>query len=290
MDILSEEPRFTTARGTVERWRDQRLFRDAMIRLDGIRDMHGKAYRAEHPLTPEDEIQQRRLMEEGLRKQAEWFHQEYPGVPFVVEPPPRPWYLDIPDHAGPVLLPEIRHVTVAAPDRSRIMETYRHQSPAGRHVIRIVNGYTEYQRSIVDGQVGDELTQEHDAQPVGVEGQYWSQPHGVEAVALLAPRYLVYGWKERPGSRDVTEALGRTAYRIALAPVIPFQDPRMMGDELCPNYFNDTDELELVVDGERGVVLEWRYLLDGNMYERHFFSEIAFDVPLDRSDFDVEMS
>lgn len=52
-----------------------------------------------------------------------------------------------------------------------------------------------------------------------------------------------------------------------------------MGDEMNPTVFAETEDAEIVVDREHGVVLEWRGLFEGNVYERHFFSEIAFDVP-----------
>jgi len=35
------------------------------------------------------------------------------------------------------------------------------------------------------------------------------------------------------------------------------------------------------------VILEWRELFEGNVYERHFFSEIDFDVPVDPALFTI---
>ena len=131
-------------------------------------------------------------------------------------------------------------------------------------------------------------SREYTPQPPGSEHLYWSQPHDIEAVALLAPKRLLYGWRERAGLRKATEVLGRAGYRVAFERWILFDDPRMMGHELCPNFFDNSDELELIVDAERGVIVEWRFLLHGEVYERFFFSEIAFDVPVERSEFEIK--
>jgi len=73
--------------------------------------------------------------------------------------------------------------------------------------------------------------------------------------------------------------LGRPAELVPLRRIIPLSDSRIMGDEMNPTVFSETEDTEIVIDGEHGVILEWRALFDGEVYERHYFSEIAFDVP-----------
>jgi len=45
------------------------------------------------------------------------------------------------------------------------------------------------------------------------------------------------------------------------------------------------EDTELIVDRERKVILEWRALFDGRVFERHYFTEIAFDEPMDEAEF-----
>jgi hypothetical protein len=84
--------------------------------------------------------------------------------------------------------------------------------------------------------------------------------------------------------------VGRAADIIPLRRIIPLSAPRILGDAMNPTVFDETENAEILVDREHGVVLEWRALSEGNVYERHVFSEIAFDVPLERLDFDIQVS
>ena len=64
---------------------------------------------------------------------------------------------------------------------------------------------------------------------------------------------------------------------------VPFNDPRMCGDHFNSNIFMEAEVVDFVIDWEQGVILEWRALLDGEVYERHWFNSVTFDPPLDDS-------
>lgn len=112
-------------------------------------------------------------------------------------------------------------------------------------------------------------------------------PHPREALALLNPRCFFHGWDVLEERRTEISMLGRPAELVPLRQVIPLSDPRIMGDEMNPTVFDETENAEILVDREHGVVLEWRTLFEGNVYERHFFSEIAYDVPVEPSAFEI---
>ena len=112
--------------------------------------------------------------------------------------------------------------------------------------------------------------------------------HRKEALALLSPRCFFHGWDVLEERRTEISTLGRPAEIVPMRRIIPLSDPRIMGDEMNPTVFGETEDAEIVVDREHGVILEWRALFEGNVYERHFFSEIAFDVPVERSEFEIK--
>ncbi len=68
--------------------------------------------------------------------------------------------------------------------------------------------------------------------------------------------------------------------------VAPFSDPRMCGDHDNPNIFENAEAAEFVIGREQGIILEWRALLDGEVYARHWFTCVTFDMPLEASLFD----
>ena len=103
-----------------------------------------------------------------------------------------------------------------------------------------------------------------------------------EALALLQPKCFVHGWKPTAEARTI-DHFGMPAYEIRMEPVVPFSDPRMCGDHFNPNIFMEIEDVEFVIHREQGVILEWRALLDGEVYERHWFNSVTFDPPLDDS-------
>jgi len=107
------------------------------------------------------------------------------------------------------------------------------------------------------------------------------EPHPRDALALLTSRSVFHG-------RDVLKE--RRTEITPLRRIIPLSDPRILGDAMNPTVFDETENADILFDREHGVVLEWRALFEGNVYERHLFTEIAFDVPLERSDFDIQVS
>lgn len=90
----------------------------------------------------------------------------------------------------------------------------------------------------------------------------------------------------RAGSSPTT-TLGRPGTRVPLLLTIPWSDPRSYGDSDLPYWFDvSAEHAEVVIDHERGVIVEWNGLVDGQVFERNAFTAIDFDIPLTEDDFD----
>lgn len=116
-----------------------------------------------------------------------------------------------------------------------------------------------------------------------VETMSWPQA----ATALLAPARLLHGWVPRWDDASPATVAGRPGTRVPLTLQIPWSDPRSYGDSLQPHWMDLYTEIaEVVIDDDRGVILEWSGLIDGQVFERNAFSVIDFDVQLSDRDFD----
>lgn len=251
---------FATARGTVQEWMDWPRAREANFRFKTRYQEHSLRHEAEmRALDPDyDARQARTLRAMGLE------HVD------VIRPTDPPQLMSIPTEREWSLMRQVNVVEVLVPDCSR-------------------SANVSYSRYVARGKALHEFSRVIRQRPDDL-GKDCYGPHSREALALLYPRCFFHGWNVIEERRTPTTMLGRPADVLPLRRTIPLSDPRIGGDEMNPTVFGETDDAEIVVDREHGVVLEWRALFEGNVYERHFFSEIAFDVPLDRSVFRIPVS
>jgi hypothetical protein len=102
------------------------------------------------------------------------------------------------------------------------------------------------------------------------EGEEWGSATTASEEPLLDPASLLGAFRFELG--EETEGVGRPAVRVRAR--------RRAGDHThALGHF--ADELELVVDRERGLLLRVSARLDGVEIERHEVVELALDEPLD---------
>lgn len=308
------EPTFSTAYGIYERWQHPVRMRDAMIRVERFREVHDRRHLAEHGQGPTIDIaRERRTFIEGMEEQLDRQREEsertgyvapsfvyvpvdligdelmpdlkrlrhrFPNVTFV-QGQPSPWHLDIPDNAEPELADEIEEITVLVPDKSRGLHRPCGASPDDWIGISVTNGYVGYIRGRHEGKIVTDTVFTNTRHDPLTDELFWSAPHGANVVGLLRPWLLAHGWVEQSEPRRLIEAANREAEIVSLDRLIPFSDTRMMGDDDNPIQSSEVEHLELVIDREHGVVLEVREMFEGEIATRDFFSDIAFDVPVD---------
>lgn len=261
--IMRDPPRFTSARGTVEEWIDRE-----------------QSYRAfAHFTKARYEVQ---LVDIAERRAAhpDWREQELQGHPPPSPEMPGVWEPESGSH----------RVRVLPPERSLTFSFRPHDGsmvPSG--VTDVTPERTTMHFAV---RVGESLTQVV-SRPTTLWRRddldaYCYGPHTREALALLQPRCFFYGREPIWAEPAAMTFLGRPAKLMRLRRMIPLDDPRILGDQFNPIVFEETMETEVIVDLERGVVLEWRGLFNGAPYERHVFTEIAFDESMDSDDFDRE--
>ena len=107
------------------------------------------------------------------------------------------------------------------------------------------------------------------------------------ATALLGPARLIHGWEPQWNRTAPATVAGRPGTRVPLVLALPWSAPRSYGDSLQPHWMHiDAEEAEVVIDDERGVILEWNGLVDGQVFERNVFTAIDFEIPHADHDFD----
>jgi hypothetical protein len=249
MDLLHDEQTFVSARGVVQQWMDWERARDANYRFRIRRHEHAiRAEAVERVRDPEYDAKRARV-----RRAAGVGHAT--SIESLAWPEP----MTIPTEEEWSLMREVASVEVRVPDRSRTITANPRQTRNGPIVVNT---------------------------PADLDKDCYG-PHSRAALALLNPRCFFHGRDALEDRRTETMVLGRVADVVPLRRSIPLSDSRPMGDEMNPTVFQETEEIEIVVDRKHGVILEWRALFEGDVYERHFLTEIAFDVPVDRSAFET---
>jgi len=270
------EPRFTTARGTVHDWNDPEGHWKAVTREEQWRYQHDLTHddlmRAEHP--DWDEVK-RRFEERGRELNPDF-------VAFTPQPPrsgpmPKEWEF----------VPSVVEVKVIAPEHSMCHHTYWTGSDVAERNRSDTNSEYKWWEWI-DNQYDSGLhIHERDRRPRDDLDAYCGSTHEYEALALLHPRCFFHGYIPQWDQRSDVTVLDRHAFHVPMVREIPLSDPRMGGDTYLPCIVthHEAEQLELIVDIERHVVLEWRALIDGVLYARHYFTEIAIDEPMDEAEF-----
>lgn len=171
-------------------------------------------------------------------------------------------------------------VAVAMPNLARLTSRGNGIGQNRQDLLQIVNG-TEHLQCLLEGdQILTAHTQPNSYPDRNDLGGFCDGNYPAEALALLQPACFLHGWTAVREPQPIDHA-GRQADEVRMERVVPFSDPRMCGDHFNPNIFEYVETAEFVIDREQGIVLEWRAMLDGAVYERHWFSSVAFDVPLD---------
>lgn len=262
-------PKLTTARGTVEEWRDLERSYAAAARFKRVyyeqRVASEARFAAEHP----EQAENVRRMKERIRAQHP------PGTLLAPSPEMPPvWEFD----------PLIQRVQVLAPEAS-VTETFRSEGAGLRKLAtKTVNpAYWAFEANDPAASFkAVHPSQRHSHDDLDA---YCYGPHTREALALLQPNCFLHGWHADWEGHTETSVLGRAADFVALRRIIPLTDPRILGDALNPTVFDESEHAEVVIDRERQVILEWRGLWEGQPYERHVFTDLAFDVPIDETVF-----
>ncbi len=208
----------------------------------------------------------------------------------VIRPTDPPQLMSIPTEREWSLMRVVTSVEVLVPDCSRTITRSAGDPDPSSYGLTVVNAHASCSRSVEHGAVRHDIFESDITQNPRDIVLYCYGPHPREALALLYPRCFFHGWQVVEERWTEVTMLGRPAHILPLRRIIPLSDSRIGGDEMNPTVFDETEDAEIVVDREHGVVLEWRAFLDGQVYERHSFTEIAFDVPLDRSVFKIPVS
>ena len=108
------------------------------------------------------------------------------------------------------------------------------------------------------------------------------------ANGLLYPGWRYVGLTEMSRRPSVSE-LGRSSTEVELIPALPWSDPRTLGADDLPRDVEDVAPLIVIEDDETGAVVEWRALFQGEVYERHWWTELELGVDLDPALFDVSI-
>lgn len=237
------EPTFTTARGHVREWFDHARQLDAWWRYSDAFASHGGIGGSDL---------RRQLSDDDLRQMA--------AQQRTVD------------------------VVVAMPNLVREVESWNGTHPGipDDH-LRIFNPH-EHLNCVLDG---DRVTAAS-AQPtffslcddLGTIDFVNDSIDSYEALALLQPRFFLHGWKPTADPRTI-DHFGMPTREVRMQRVIPFSNWRMLGHHFNPNIFDMAEAAEFVIHREQGVILEWRALVDGEPYERYWFTSVAFDVPVD---------
>ncbi len=263
-------PQFTTARGTVAEWRDLERSYAAFAHFKWMDYEQHVAYEARLEAGHPEMAARAREMKERIRAR------HLPGT--LIEPSPEMpsvWEFD----------PWVHEVQVRFPDSSVTLATRLRGPYAGQQHRTFVNPESRVQEAIAGPPAGQHWT---DSQPRHSRDDfdaYCYGPHPREALALLLPNCFLHGWAADWDGRVAMAALGRPADLVALRRLIPLTDPRILGDAFNPTVFDESEHAAVIIDRERQVILEWRGLWEGEPCERHFFTEIAFDVPIDDAAF-----
>lgn len=109
------------------------------------------------------------------------------------------------------------------------------------------------------------------------------------ANSLLYPGWRYLGLTEI-GRQPVVSELSRPSSEIELVPTLPWSDPRTLGSADLPHDVEDAVPLIVVEDDETGAVVEWRSLFEGEVFERHWWSELELGVDLDPALFDASVT
>ncbi len=179
-----------------------------------------------------------------------------------------------------VVIQRTQDVAVAMPNLARLTSRGSGHASDQPDLLQIVN-VREHLQCLLDG---DRFVSAH-TQPNSYPdrdhlGGFCDGNYPAAALALLQPRCFLHGWNLVGGPQPI-DHVGRSAWEVRMERLVPFSDPRMRGDGDNPDIFPHDGAAEFVIDREQGIVLEWRALLDGEPYERHWFTELAFDEPLE---------
>ena len=109
------------------------------------------------------------------------------------------------------------------------------------------------------------------------------------ANALLYPGWAFNGLRETGNRHPVVSVLNRPATDIELVRMIPWSDPESGGTDDFPYFFEDAEQTWLQEDKATGAIIEVRGVFAGEVFERHSWDELAFDVPLDPALFDPDV-
>ncbi len=193
----------------------------------------------------------------------------------------RPEPMTIPTDQEWTRMREIATVEVRVPDCSRTVVRKAVGSDSSSFGETVVNTHVSTSRYVERGRIVHEFSESDIQQnPDDLDKDCYG-PHHRGALALLNPKCFFHGWDVVEQRRTEIVMLERPADLLQPRRSIPLSNPRILGDVMNPTVFDETEAAEIVVDREHGVILEWRALFEGNVYERHFFSDIAFDVPID---------
>lgn len=177
------------------------------------------------------------------------------------------------------------YVVVAMPNLAREVERWNGSLPGVVDRLQIVNP-VEHLQCLIDGdrivEAYSQPNRHPDRNPFS--GFFYGIPL-TPANALLQPRLLLHGWKRTADPRAI-DHVGMPAWEVSMKRVVPFSNWRMCGHHFNPNIFDNAEVAEFVIHREQGVILEWRALLDGTVFEHYWFTPIEFDVPIDPALFD----
>lgn len=270
MSANAIRPTFSTARGVVAEWYDQRRSHSAAGHYARQHYAQHLAYQEAHPGLAE----KTRRAREILKARSPGFFEEVHPSPDV----PEVWEIEA----------QRNEVRVLWPSKSLTLTFPLLGENVASHGRTIANSGIMISQSLEGSVVTAQAVNHYDEQYSGHLDVFCYGPHSREALALLEPRCFFHGREPIANAQTETTVLGRAATVIPLKSIIPLTDPRILGDALTPTVFDETEHSEVIVDRERQVILEWRALFEGEVYERHFFTEIAFDVPMNEADFDLQ--
>lgn len=176
-------------------------------------------------------------------------------------------------------------VAVAMPNLARQVERWHGTGHGQRDLLQIVNP-KEHLQCLLDGEKIDEAHVQPNPYPD--REPFTGFFYGIvltSAEALLQPRFVLHGWKPTAEPRAI-DHFGMPAWELRMKRVVPFSNWRMCGHHLNPNVFDMSEAAGFVIHREQGVILEWLTLVDDKPYERFWFTDVEFDVPLDALLFD----
>ncbi|MBA3274420.1 MAG: hypothetical protein H0T72_01405 [Chloroflexia bacterium] len=247
IDIEIEiEPTFTTARGNVSEWIDHARQWEACWRRNEAFESHNES-------GVRATSGQRQLPESDLDEMD--------------------------------LTNRVSEIWVQMPNLSRMVARRRGRTSFAFDNLEIFNPREHLQCHLEGDRVVAAFTQPTSSSNREDLGAFCYANFSNEALALLQPKCFVHGWKPTAEARPI-DHFGMPAYAVRMERVLPFSNPRMCGDQDNPNIFEHDEAVEFVIHREQGVILEWRALLDGEVYERHWFTSVAFAVPVDDTLFD----